>query len=140
MLKIASFAVNHNILNEGFYLSREDGDIFTYDMRFKKPNNGDYLSASAMHTIEHLLATALRNGSKKENVIYFGPMGCRTGFYVLFRTVELAEAKTLVKYAIETALTMNTIPGNKKIECGNFRSHNLNLAKTELSKYLLYLS
>ena len=140
MRKISSFTVNHNTLSQGFYLSRVDGDIFTYDLRFKKPNSGDYLSISAMHTVEHLLATTLRNGQHKDSVIYFGPMGCRTGFYVLFRNIDIVEAKSIVCDAILTALELQSIPGNKKIECGNFRSHNLKAAKLELEKYYKLIS
>ncbi|MDD4839743.1 MAG: S-ribosylhomocysteine lyase [Clostridia bacterium] len=139
MHKITSFTIDHNILKEGFYLSRKDGDIFTYDLRFKKPNCGDYISTAVMHTIEHLVATTLRNGNKKDSVIYFGPMGCGTGFYALFRDIEKDEAKQFVETAIIEALKFDEIPGNKKIECGNYRSHNLSGAKSELKQYLNFL-
>ena len=79
MERIASFAVDHNKLVPGLYLSRRDGDIVTLDLRFKKPNTGDLLSNSEMHSVEHLIATLLRNSAQKDAVIYFGPMGCQTG-------------------------------------------------------------
>ena len=77
MEQIASFTIDHNRLQPGMYLARRDGDIVTLDLRFKKPNTGDLLSNSELHSTEHLVATALRNGEAKEAVIYFGPMGWR---------------------------------------------------------------
>lgn len=139
MRKISSFEIDHNALKEGFYLSRADGDIFTYDLRFKKPNKGNYLSDAAMHTIEHLMATVLRNGNFAQSIIYFGPMGCRTGFYLLLRNTDLENAKKLVKNAVKDSLKLDFIPGNKKIECGNYRSHSLTKAKAELENYLNFL-
>ena len=79
MERIASFTVDHNKLVPGLYYSRRDGDVVTFDLRFKKPNTGDLLSNSEMHSVEHLIATLLRNSEDKEAVIYFGPMGCQTG-------------------------------------------------------------
>lgn len=76
MERIASFTVDHNRLCPGLYYSRRDGDIVTFDLRFKKPNTGDLLTNAEMHSAEHLIATLLRNSSHKEAVIYFGPMGC----------------------------------------------------------------
>ena len=83
MKKIASFTVDHNKLEKGIYISRIDGDITTFDLRFVKPNTPPFLEPYAMHTIEHLFATYARNSEYSDNVIYFGPMGCRTGFYLL---------------------------------------------------------
>lgn len=123
----------------GMYFSTLLQNVATFDLRFKKPNCGDYLSPAAMHTIEHLLATALRNGKNKENIIYFGPMGCRTGFYLLTVHTDYLAALSCLKDAIHAALTMETIPGSKKIECGNYRSHDLIGAKKELTAYLKIL-
>ena len=78
MERIASFTVDHNRLCPGLYYSRRDGDIVTFDLRFKKPNTGDLLTNAEMHSAEHLIATLLRNSAHKEAVIYFGPMGCQT--------------------------------------------------------------
>ena len=99
MDRIASFAVDHNKLLPGLYLSRQDGDVVTLDLRFKKPNTGDLLSNSEMHSVEHLIATLLRNSEQKDAVIYFGPMGCQTGFYFLYdsRLLDLAGAVALVQ-------------------------------------------
>lgn len=139
MDKIPSFQKNHNVLMPGLYFSTLLQNVATFDLRFKKPNEGDYLSPAAMHTIEHLLATALRNGENKENIIYFGPMGCRTGFYLLTVHTDFPAALSCLKNAVHTALAMETVPGSKKIECGNYRSHDLAGAKKELTAYLKIL-
>lgn len=136
MKTIHSFTIDHDEHGEGFYLSTEQGDILTYDLRFVYPNSGDYIPSPAMHTIEHLFATVARNGRLKDDVIYFGPMGCRTGFYLLMREVGLVEAKTYTVECIEKCLTLDTIPGNTRRECGNYLEHDLVEAKVRLSKYL----
>lgn len=84
MERIASFTVDHNVLVPGLYLSRRDGNVVTFDLRFKKPNTGDLLTNAEMHSVEHVIATLLRNSPRKDAVVYFGPMGCQTGFYFLF--------------------------------------------------------
>lgn len=136
MQKISSFTIDHNVLKKGFYLSRIDKNVYTYDLRFKEPNKGDYLHTAAMHTIEHLFATVVRNSEYKDKVVYFGPMGCRTGFYLLLFDTDKENALKLTVECVEKCLLLDSIPGNKKIECGNYRSHNLNAAKAELKKYL----
>lgn len=136
MEKITSFTIDHNVLKKGFYLSRVGKNVFTYDLRFKEPNKGDYLHMAAMHTIEHLFATVVRNSAYKDKVVYFGPMGCRTGFYLLLFDMNKDEALKLTKECVAKCLELDTIPGSKKIECGNYRSHNLAGAKKELSEYL----
>lgn len=140
MDRITSFSIDHNILDVGLYLSRVDGNVYTYDLRFKKPNGGDYLHIAAMHTIEHLFATQARNSTLKDKVVYFGPMGCRTGFYLLMFDTDKTSAMEFVKQCISQCLTMQKIAGSKKIECGNYRSHNLAEAKKELNAYLDALS
>lgn len=131
MEKIASFTVDHNKLQKGMYISRIDGDIVTYDVRMKKPNNNDFLSTGQMHTFEHLFATYARNTEFKDNVIYVGPMGCRTGFYFLVRNkISHQQALDIVKQTLEFVKTFEgTIPGSTKIECGNYLDHDLNGAK-----------
>lgn len=141
MDKIASFKIDHNTLMPGLYLSRVDGNVYTYDLRFKRPNGGDYLKIAAMHTVEHLFATAVRNSDYKEKVVYFGPMGCRTGFYLLlFDVATVAEAKAIIVDSLKKSLELDYIPGAKKRECGNYRSHSLSGAKEELSAYLTLLN
>lgn len=131
MKTIASFTVNHDKLEKGMYLSRIDGDVVTYDIRMKKPNGGDYLTNGALHTFEHLFATYARNSRFSEQVIYVGPMGCRTGFYLLLRdTVSRQDAISLVQesFAFLREFT-GEIPGSKRSECGNYQEHDLPGAK-----------
>ncbi len=131
MTKIASFCVDHNTLKKGVYVSRTDGDVVTYDVRFKVPNSGDYLPNDGIHTIEHLLATYLRNSVYSESVIYVGPMGCRTGFYVLIKKdVSKADVIELLKKAMQFISDFEgEIPGCDKSECGNYLEHSLAKAK-----------
>lgn len=131
MQKIASFTVNHNVLQKGMYISRVDGDVVTYDIRMKRPNGGDYLSASAAHTIEHLFATYARNSAFGNSVLYVGPMGCRTGFYLLLRNrISGENAISLVQKSMEFVRDFTgDIPGNKREECGNYLDHDLDSAK-----------
>ena len=100
MNKIPSFQKNHNILSVGLHAQTDAHGITTFDLRFKKPNAGNYLSAKAMHTIEHMMATVLRNGPAGENIVYFGPMGCRTGFYLLTVNLTYSEVRALLKASI----------------------------------------
>ncbi len=131
MKKIASFTVNHDKIDKGMYISRIDGDIISYDIRMKKPNGGDYLNMSAAHTVEHLFATFARNGKHGEKIVYVGPMGCRTGFYLLTRdTLSKTEAIALVKESMRFIRDFEgEIPGNKREECGNYLDHDLVGAK-----------
>lgn len=131
MKKIASFTVNHDTITKGIYVSRIDGDVITYDIRMKKPNGGDYLKNGAMHTFEHLFATYARNTKFSQSVIYVGPMGCRTGFYLLMRDdVSKNEVISLVIEAFSFIADFSgEIPGSKKEECGNYLEHDLEGAK-----------
>lgn len=141
MEKIASFTINHDLLTPGMYVSRVDGDVITYDLRLKFPNRGDYLAQGALHTLEHLIATYVRSSNLSDEVIYFGPMGCRTGFYLLLRdSVSRAEAIRLTRDAFAFAAAFaGEIPGAKAIECGNYREHDLPGAQAEAEKYLRVL-
>ena len=131
MQKITSFTVNHDTLEKGMYISRVDGDIITYDIRMKKPNAGDYLSPASAHTLEHLFATYARNHRVKDSVIYVGPMGCRTGFYLLVRdSVSKADAIALVLESMRFARDFDgEIFGSTAKECGNYLDHDLAGAK-----------
>ena len=131
MKKIASFTINHDTLTRGMYVSRVDGDVITYDIRMKLPNGGDYLPNGAMHTFEHLFATFARNSKWTDEVIYVGPMGCRTGFYLLLRdSVSKRDAITLVQSSLGFIADFEgEIPGSKKEECGNYLEHDLTGAK-----------
>ena len=125
MKKIASFTVNHDKLQKGMYISRIDGDVVTYDIRMKKPNGGDYLGNDELHTFEHLFATYARNSEYADQVIYVGPMGCWTGFYLLLRDmVSEEDVIRLVKEAFAFISEFEgEIPGSKRIECGNYLEH-----------------
>ncbi len=131
MQKIASFTINHDTLTKGMYVSRIDGDVVTYDVRMKKPNGGDYFTMSAAHTLEHLFATYARNSKWGSEVVYVGPMGCRTGFYLLLRaSVSYSDAIALVQESMAFARDYEgEIPGGKKEECGNYLDHDLAGAK-----------
>ncbi len=131
MKKIASFQINHDTLEKGMYISRIDGDVVTYDIRMKKPNGGDYFAMSAAHTVEHLFATYARNSAYGDQIIYVGPMGCRTGFYLLVRdTLSHENAIQLVQESMAFVRDFNgEIPGSKKEECGNYLDHDLAGAK-----------
>ncbi len=141
MGQIASFSVNHNKLEKGMYISRTDGDVVTYDIRMKRPNGGDYLPYAGMHTLEHLFATYARNSEIKNSVIYIGPMGCRTGFYMLLRdAVGKDEAIAFVKRAFSyISLFDGDIPGATRKECGNYMEHNLDDAKQAAKDMLIVL-
>ena len=141
MERIASFCIDHDVLVPGMYISRVDGDVVTYDIRFKRPNGGDYLSDAALHTVEHLFATFVRNGTLGKRVIYFGPMGCRTGFYLLVRDTSneevLSEVKRVLTQISENASEM---PGATRVECGNYRELDLEKGKAECARYLAALN
>lgn len=141
MKTIASFQVNHDLLDKGMYISRIDGDVVTYDIRMKKPNGGDYLSNASLHTFEHLFATYARNSELSDEVVYVGPMGCRTGFYILIRdSVPYVQAIELVKASFEYILNFNgEIPGSRRQECGNYREHDLQGAKETAADMLKVL-
>ena len=133
MEKIASFTIDHTILPKGMYLSRVDANTVTYDIRTRRPNVEEVMENGAIHTLEHLFATYVRNSVHKDNVVYFGPMGCRTGFYFITTdSVSKAEAVELTKAALAFCADFEgDIPGVSAQECGNYRDHNLDTAKNE---------
>ena len=132
MERIASFTVDHTVLVPGLYLSRRDGTIVTFDLRFKKPNTGDLLSNAELHSVEHVIATLLRNSPQKDAVIYFGPMGCQTGFYFLFDGEKLSNAnavRLLQRVFTAAAKFDGAMPGASARECGNYRNLDVELAR-----------
>lgn len=142
MERIASFSVDHDRLEKGMYISRVDGDTVTYDIRMKKPNGGDYLGNGELHTIEHLFATYARNSRFRDSVVYIGPMGCRTGFYMLLRNdVSGAEAIGLVQDSMAfIAGFEGKIPGSERKECGNYLEHDPEGAKKTAAEMLAVLN
>ena len=134
--KIASFEVNHNLLTEGIYVSRIDGDITTYDLRTRVPNAGDYMDNLTMHSLEHMFATYVRSSEIANRIIYFGPMGCQTGFYLLVREADNSEVLEVVKSVLDLIINHDgDIFGKSAIECGNYKNLDLNAAKTEAKRY-----
>ena len=132
MEKIASFTVDHTVLKRGMYLSRADGDVVTYDIRTRRPNIEPVMDNAAIHTFEHLFATYVRNSAYKDSVVYFGPMGCRTGFYFLTRALPHEAALELTREALKfIAGYAGDVPGVSAAECGNYREHDLSGAKKE---------
>ena len=139
MDKIPSFEKDHDSLTPGLYAQTDANGVTTFDLRFKKPNAGDYISPKALHTVEHLMATVLRNSRAKENIVYFGPMGCRTGFYLLTLRMSRDKVLSLLRACIPAALALDEIPGSRREECGNYLEHDLAGAKEELAAYLAVL-
>ena len=136
--RIASFTVDHNKLVPGLYYSRRDGSVVTFDLRFKKPNTGDLLSNAEMHSAEHLIATLLRNSADREAVVYFGPMGCQTGFYFLFNNDLLSceGAIALLREVFAAAADFaGEMPGKSAVECGNFINLDVELGKAVCAFY-----
>ena len=132
MERITSFTVDHTVLVPGLYLSRRDGTTVTFDLRFKKPNTGDLLSNAELHSVEHVIATLLRNSPQKDAVIYFGPMGCQTGFYFLFDGEKLSNAnavRLLQRVFTAAAKFDGAMPGASARECGNYRNLDVELAR-----------
>ena len=138
MERIASFTVDHNKLVPGLYYSRRDGSVVTFDLRFKKPNTGDLLSNAEMHSVEHLIASLLRNSEAKDAVVYFGPMGCQTGFYFLFDSALLpvADAISLLQQVFSAAAKFEgEMPGASAVECGNYINLDVELGKAACGFY-----
>ena len=135
--KITIFTVDHTKITPGIYISRFDGDITTYDMRTRKPNAGDYMSDLTMHSVEHMFATYVRNSEIGDRVIYFGPMGCQTGFYFLVRGLECETVLRVTKDVLRRIIA-HTGPmfGASEVECGNYRNLSVDAAKAEAARYL----
>lgn len=143
MEKIPSFTIDHNQLLRGIYVSRKDvvGNevVTTFDIRMKEPNREPALHVGALHTIEHLAATYLRNDAKwKDRVVYWGPMGCLTGNYLLlrgdYRSEDIVE---LMQRTFDFVANFEgEIPGAQAKDCGNYLLHDLPMARWEARKYL----
>lgn len=145
MEKIASFTIDHLRLVPGIYVSRKDADpvkggvVTTFDLRMTAPNREPVINTAPLHAIEHLGATFLRNDEEwKDRVLYFGPMGCRTGFYLLlFGDLEPADIADLVRRMFEfVAAFEGEIPGARPEECGNWHDADLVGAKWWVDRYL----
>lgn len=141
MDKIESFKIDHLNLDEGLYVSRKDTKndvtVTTFDMRFTKPNKMPAMEIAAMHTIEHLGATFFRNSEKRDEIVYFGPMGCRTGFYLLmFGELKSQDVYELVLKMCDFIIGFEgEIPGATAKECGNYSDQDLEKAKIYTERY-----
>ena len=141
MEKITSFTINHLELFAGIYVSRKDTcnnvTVTTFDLRITAPNREPVIDVPALHTIEHLAATYLRNSDVKDEVVYFGPMGCRTGCYlVMFGDLTSKDVYDKVIAMCDFIINFSgEIPGAKPEECGNYSEQNLNMAKHYISNY-----
>ena len=140
MERIQSFCVDHDYIVPDVYISRIDGDITTYDLRTRTPNAGDYMDNLTMHSVEHMFATYIRNSSIGDSVIYFGPMGCRTGFYLLVRNQEPTVVLEEILRVLESIVAHDgEMFGAHRKECGNYRELSLAAAKAECASYLTAL-
>ena len=138
--KIASFQIDHTVLSPGMYISRVDGDVTTYDLRFVRPNTPPFLTTGSLHTIEHLFATFVRSSAFADRILYFGPMGCRTGFYFLTRNMAHEQVISLTREALTfIAGFEGDIPGATAAECGNYLDHDLEGAKSDAVRMLAVL-
>ena len=139
--RITSFTINHDVLLPGLYVSRIDGDVTTYDMRHRRPNTGDLMDNATMHSLEHMFATFVRNGALSDKVVYFGPMGCQTGFYLLVRDADNDTVLSVIRETMQAILEYDgPVFGASARECGNYINLNLDLAKAEAQRYLSELS
>ncbi len=138
--RIASFDADHDKIVPGFYLSRVDGYVSTYDLRTRTPNMGDYMDNLTMHSVEHLFATYVRNGEYGDRVVYFGPMGCQTGFYLLMRGTDHALARRVTMDVLQKIITHSgEMFGSTAKECGNYRNLSVSAAILEAKRYLAVL-
>ena len=138
MRKITSFCVDHDKLLKGMYISRVDGDVITYDLRMVTPNQPPYLDQKGLHTFEHLFATYVRNSMYSDQIIYVGPMGCRTGFYFLTRdSLAKVDAIALIQETMRFISSFEgDIPGAQESkECGAYLEHDLVSAKEMAQAY-----
>ena len=138
--KITSFTVDHTKITPSIYVSRVDGDVTTYDMRTRRPNMGDYMDNLTMHSFEHMFATYVRSSAIADDVIYFGPMGCQTGFYLLVRNAENENVLSVVKDVLRSIISHDgEMFGASRKECGNYKNLSLEDAKKECKSYLASL-
>ena len=141
MERITSFKINHLNLFPGLYVSRRDHHeqcvVTTFDLRITAPNREPVIDMSALHTIEHLAATYLRNSERKDEIVYFGPMGCRTGCYlVMFGDFNSEDIFDLIISLCDFIIDYEgEIPGAKPEQCGNYSEQNLNMAKFYIRRY-----
>lgn len=142
---IQSFSVDHTRIVPGIFLSRKDtvsnGAVTTYDIRLKRPNREPVIDVAAMHSLEHIIATYLRNDPEwKDEVVYWGPMGCLTGFYLILKGERAPrEIYNLILGAFKSVENSSEVPGAAPVNCGNYLMHNLGMAKYYAAEFVSYL-
>ena len=142
---IQSFSVDHTRIIPGIFLSRVDrlgeNTVTTYDIRLKRPNKEPAIDVAAMHSLEHVIATYLRNDAEwKDEIIYWGPMGCLTGFYLILKGNRTSrEIYELILKAFRSVEAARDVPGAAPVNCGNYRMHNLEMAKWYAKEFAEYL-
>ena len=135
--RITSFSVDHDFIVPGIYVSRIDGDVTTYDLRTRRPNADDFMDNLTMHSLEHMFATYVRNSEIGADVIYFGPMGCQTGFYLLTRNVDNGTVLSVTKEVLRLIISHDSgMFGASEIECGNYKNLSVESAKAEAALFL----
>lgn len=145
MKMIQSFSVDHRLIVPGIFVSRVDkvgiGTVTTYDIRIKRPNIEPVIDVAAMHSLEHLIATFMRNDPDwKDEVIYWGPMGCLTGFYLILKGNRAPrEIYDLLLRAFKSVRDADEVPGTAPENCGNYLMHNLAMAKWYAEEFENYL-
>jgi S-ribosylhomocysteine lyase len=138
--RITSFTVDHDYITPGVYVSRIDGNVITYDLRTRIPNTGDLMDNATMHSVEHMFATYVRASAIGDKVLYFGPMGCQTGFYLLVRDCEKETALATILDVLRKIVSHDgEMFGASRKECGNYKNLSLSLAKEECKRYLSIL-
>ena len=134
---IQSFTIDHTHLKPGIYVSREDKGFTTFDLRITEPNKEPAIAPSAMHSIEHLMATWFRNSRAKEDVVYVGPMGCLTGMYMIMTGKYTPEdMRKLTIECLEWIITQKEVPATTPETCGNYLLHDLPMCIWESKRYL----
>ncbi|MBQ9428779.1 MAG: S-ribosylhomocysteine lyase [Clostridia bacterium] len=142
---IQSFSVDHTLIVPGIFVSRADkvggGVVTTYDIRVKRPNREPVIDVAAMHSLEHIIATTLRNDPVwKDEIVYWGPMGCLTGFYLILKGDRApAEIYDLILHAFEVVADAAEVPGATAKNCGHYLMHNLAMAKWYAAEFAAYL-
>jgi len=134
---IKSFTIDHTHLKPGIYISREDKGFTTFDLRIIEPNKEPAVAPSAMHSMEHLMATWFRNSNVKDDVVYVGPMGCLTGMYIVMTgKYSVQDMRKLTIECLEWILKQTKVPATEPESCGNYLLHDLPMCKWESKRYL----
>ena len=141
---IKSFSVDHTAIVPGIFVSREDkvgnGVVTTYDIRLKRPNKEPVIDVAAMHSLEHIIATGLRNGRMKDEIVYWGPMGCLTGFYLILKgNRSPRDIYALILEAFKDVQKWEEVPGATPVNCGHYLMHDLTMAKWYAAEFAAYL-